>query len=227
MATPQRVFVAMPFNAKYDSVLDLIKKAAYQLNLEVVHVGEQAYVGSIISHIRSSIASSDVMVAIATEENGNVYYEIGLAHCQMKPVVLLTSDPGKLKFDLQDHRAIKYDSADPLSALPELTRLLSASLAPSPDLGVFLANAYSGVSKNAEEARAQGLKILLRTVGSELSLEPPLKLVSHTFRKETNDHAVEIEDFMGSRVRAIVDVNGVVRTMRRLEGLGGPVHVLA
>jgi hypothetical protein len=217
MKERRRVFVAMPFKSQYDQVLELIKKASYNLNLEVVHIGEQSFVGSIINHIRSEIESSDLMVAIVTEENGNVYYEIGLAHCQMKPVVLLTDDPDKLKFDLKDHRAIKYDITDPFASLPELTRLLASCIEPQPDLGRFLANVYVGYSGNPNEATHYGLNVILRSLTHELSLEPPVKFISHTYREHTNDHAIEIEDFMGVRVKAIVDVNGGLRAMRRIE----------
>ena len=97
------VFVAMPFTARYDPVLETIKDAAALLGLRVVQVGEEPFAGSIVSHIRSSIEGADLMAAVVTEENGNVYYEIGLAHCQRKPVVLLTDDPKSLKFDLREN----------------------------------------------------------------------------------------------------------------------------
>jgi len=213
----RRVFIAMPFKPECEQVLHLIKKACYNLNLEVVHVGEQAFVGSIISHIRSEIAASDLMVAVVTEENGNVYYEIGLAHCQMTPVILLTSDPDKLKFDLRDHRAIKYDVTDPFASLPELSRILASSLEPQPDLGKFLANAYAGSSRDTDKAMHHGLSLLLHTLTQELDLEPPAHFVSHIYRDHTNDHAIEIEDFMGVRVKAIVDINGVIRAMKRID----------
>src|SRR4051812_2065753 len=93
-----RLFVAMPFKRVYDPVLEIIKDSAHHLGMDIIQVGDESFTGSIISVIRSEIENADVMTAIVTEENGNVYYEIGLAHCQQKPVVLLTSDPQSMKF---------------------------------------------------------------------------------------------------------------------------------
>ena len=90
---------------------------------------QDAFAGSIISYIRESIQSAQYMVAVATEENGNVYYEIGLAHCQKKPVVLLTADPNSLKFDLRDHRTLVYDPGRPEALLDRLVTMFKGLVA--------------------------------------------------------------------------------------------------
>src|ERR1700690_2916731 len=123
----KRLFIAMPFRDQYDPVLNLIKDAAGLLGMKPVQIGEEPFSGSIISQIRTQIEAADVMVAILTEENGYVYYEIGLAHCQRKPVLLLTSDPKSLKFDLRDHRALVYDPAKPECIRDDLISNLRAA----------------------------------------------------------------------------------------------------
>ena len=122
----RNVFIAMPFKDFPDPVLDVIKEAGHLLNTNTSRLDEQPLTGSIISHIRSQITQSDLMVAVVSEENGNVYYEIGLAHCQKKTVVLLTADPSTLKFDLRDHRAIVYDPKNPSRVRDELIRIMEA-----------------------------------------------------------------------------------------------------
>jgi hypothetical protein len=122
MATADRksLFVAMPFKPEYESVLETIREAADLLGMETVQIGDESFTGSIASQIRSAIEAAEVMTAIVTEDNGNVYYEIGLAHCQEKPVVLLTSNPDTIKFDLRDHRAIVYDPRRPRAIRDEI-----------------------------------------------------------------------------------------------------------
>ena len=118
----QKLFVAMKFDDSLDPVLGVIKAAGHSLNVPVSRLDEQPITGSIISHIRSQIDEAEVVVAVITDENGNVYYEIGLAHCRKKPVVILTPDPKSLKFDLRDHRAIKFDPKHPELIRDELVR---------------------------------------------------------------------------------------------------------
>src|SRR5438105_912049 len=96
----RQVFVAMPFAGKHDAVFAAIEQASKIANLQPRRVDKEEFAGSIIAHIFSAVESADFMVAVVSEENGNVYYEIGLAHCQKKPVVLLTSETKALKFDL-------------------------------------------------------------------------------------------------------------------------------
>ena len=96
-----------------------------------------------ISGSRDSSASDSAgMVAIVTEENGNVYYEIGLAYCQNIPVVLLTSDARSLKFDLRDHRAIIYDDLNPEVVFEHLLETLIPLSRPTTSIRMTISQAY-------------------------------------------------------------------------------------
>jgi hypothetical protein len=135
-------FVAMPFKRDYDPVLDTIKSAADLLGMDTIQLGEESFTGSIASKIRSAIEDCDVVTAIVTEENGNVYYEIGLAHCKQKPVVLLTSDPNTVKFDLRDHRSFVYDCQHPERMKDRLVRTIATALRAKEDAATFLISAF-------------------------------------------------------------------------------------
>jgi hypothetical protein len=54
----------MPFKSLYKPVFDMVKDAANLLKVKVVQVGEEAFTGSIISHIRSGIEAADMVLAI-------------------------------------------------------------------------------------------------------------------------------------------------------------------
>ena len=66
----KKLFVAMPFKSKYDSIFETVRRAAENLDLELVQIGETAFTGSIVDRVRSGIEEADCMIAIATEENG-------------------------------------------------------------------------------------------------------------------------------------------------------------
>ena len=59
------------------------------------------------------ITEAKVLIAVLTNRNPNVFYELGLAHALKKPVVLVSSSEGDVPFDLQHIRVIYYDITDP------------------------------------------------------------------------------------------------------------------
>lgn len=212
---PRKMFVAMPFREHYDGILDIVKEAASTLGLETVQVGELSYTGSIISKIRSEIEDADIMTAIVTEENGNVYYEIGLAHCQQKPVVLLTTEAGNTKFDLRDHRAIVYDPQSPDAIKDQLIKTVHSALEAYRDPNAFVNSVYGNSNEIGDSDTA--LHDAVEKIAESASLTHPVSLVRYELTK-TNELAIEVCDFMDSRVRAIVDINGIIRKMVRPEG---------
>lgn len=208
----------MPFapNPEYQRVYRMVQRVAENLEVQVQRVDEDAFTGSIISHIRTSIASADVFLALVTEENGNVYYEIGLAHCQQKPVILLTSDPSSLKFDLQDHRAVVYNADNPGNAESELSRVLSAALRGPTDPKSYLDSLFSGRARSNKPASHYGLDKLKRDLAKECSLREPVEVTQMSVSDQDRSLSLEVKDFMGTRVRAVFDVNGIMQQFRRM-----------
>jgi hypothetical protein len=184
----------MPFRHKYDPILETIKKAAGMLNMTTVQVGEEQFAGSIIEYIRGSIQDADAAVAIASEENGNVYYEIGYAHCRQKPVLLLTSDPKTLKFDLRDHRAIVYDPDSPTDCLDELVRTLNASITETDDPNEFLQNAFYNSKRHPEQGLEIGFERIARTVAERVDLQEPVEIAMTKFIKPGRLLTIEVRD---------------------------------
>ena len=208
----RNVFIAMPFKDFPDPVLDVIKEAGHLLNTNTIRLDEQPLTGSIISHIRSQITQSDLMVAVVSEENGNVYYEIGLAHCQKKPVVLLTADPSTLKFDLRDHRAIVYDPENPSRVRDELIRIMEAALDSTSDPDRFIESAFGSPSSSHGDAMRKAVE----TVIEEAQLAKPVKVTSKKVDPITRVLSLEIVDFFRTKVRAIFDVNGILIEFRQM-----------
>ncbi|MEO1405777.1 MAG: hypothetical protein AAFV54_04720 [Pseudomonadota bacterium] len=53
--------------------------------------------------------ASDLIIAVLTESNPNVYYELAIAQSAAKPVILLLEKGYEAPFDIKDQRIIYYD----------------------------------------------------------------------------------------------------------------------
>jgi hypothetical protein len=205
-----KVFVAMPFKEEYNRVFDVVEKAAARLGLAAQRADQDAFAGSIISYIRKSIEAAQYMVAVASEENGNVYYEIGLAHCQKKPVVLLTSDPNTLKFDLRDHRALVYDPSHPEGLQDQLVTMFKTLVDVPSDPRERMAQRFGTPGEDVEMAYERGIRKARETVIAAVHLREPVTVNYLESVPGSRDVAMELVDHFEVRVRVVVDVNGLV-----------------
>jgi hypothetical protein len=124
---------------------------------------------------------------------------------------ILTADPSSLKFDLRDHRAIVYDPNNPKKVRDELVRTMKAALDATSDPAQFIESAFG----SSEQLVACRLEKMIVTIIEEAQLRQPVKVISKTVVPATRELALEVEDFLGSKVRAIFDINGILGTFRR------------
>ena len=110
---PRTCFVMTPFADKF-AVLrnDVIIPAVRRAGLEPV-VASSYEPGSIPAQIDRDITAASVAIAVLTDGNWNVAYEMGLAHKAKVPVIaLIESAPAKLPlsvpFDVRHHRVLPY-----------------------------------------------------------------------------------------------------------------------
>jgi nucleoside 2-deoxyribosyltransferase len=98
-ATPQFVFVLMPFRDEFTDVYQSgIKLACDLAGVHCEHVGDQKFDETILERVCSQIRAADVIVADMTGCNPNVFYEVGYAHTLQKRVILLTQRPEDIPF---------------------------------------------------------------------------------------------------------------------------------
>ena len=71
-------------------------------------IGEQAYTGEVLHRIKEQIESAELVVALLTDANPNVYLEVGYARGRDRPTLLCIQAGDELKFDVAGHRAIEY-----------------------------------------------------------------------------------------------------------------------
>jgi O-acetyl-ADP-ribose deacetylase (regulator of RNase III) len=85
-----------------------------ELDLEPIRSDQLNEPGRISEQMFREILQDELCIAILTERNPNVLYEIAVAQCASRPLILLLHKAEKLPFDVQDLRCIPYDF-DPLT----------------------------------------------------------------------------------------------------------------
>jgi nucleoside 2-deoxyribosyltransferase len=102
-------FVLMPFHEDYDDIYRMgIKETASSLDIKAERVDEQIFQEGILERIYRQIEAADIIVADMSDQNPNVFYEVGFAHAKEKLCILLTKNPADIPFDLKHHRHIVY-----------------------------------------------------------------------------------------------------------------------
>ncbi len=112
-----KVFVAMSFAEEFrQRWKQVIEPAVREIGLDPHRVDVSKISDSILTHILNGIATSRLILADVSADakgirNGNVMYEVGIAHATRQPqeVVLFRSDQEKLLFDLANIRVNSYD----------------------------------------------------------------------------------------------------------------------
>ncbi len=106
-------FVIQPFDsAKFDKRFnDIYRPAIEAAGLEAYRVDQDPGVQVPIESIEQGIRKATVCLADITEDNPNVWYELGFTFAANKPVVMVCSEerPGnKYPFDIQHRSIIPY-----------------------------------------------------------------------------------------------------------------------
>ena len=65
--------------------------------------------GKISDQMFSAILKEDLCIAVLTGYNPNVFYELAIAQCACRPVIILLEKGQQLPFDIRDLRCVYYD----------------------------------------------------------------------------------------------------------------------
>jgi len=107
-------FVMMPFGDWSDLYYkDIFSLAIKDAGMEPLRADQLFSTGTVIEQIWEQIQKSKILVADLTGKNANVFYELGLAHADKKPVVFISANIDDVPFDLRHLRVIIYDVHDP------------------------------------------------------------------------------------------------------------------
>ncbi|GED14413.1 hypothetical protein [Aneurinibacillus migulanus] len=116
MKEEKQAFVIMPIGAGEDFnrwqtiYKTLIRNAVEQSGYEYrcIRADEIGKPGSIIKDILRRIYNSDIVIADLTDQNPNVFYELGVRHSLKNNTILIAQDTKFIPFDLKNYRTIIY-----------------------------------------------------------------------------------------------------------------------
>jgi hypothetical protein len=113
-----RCFVIQPFDdgGPYDKrYKDVLLPAIKEADLEAYRVDEDRSSSIPIDDIEQNIRGSEICLADITLDNANIWYEVGFAFANNKPVVMICAKPrpSKPPFDVQHRHIIFYTQDSP------------------------------------------------------------------------------------------------------------------
>ena len=118
-------YAVMPYSKPWStSVKQTIKKAAESAGYSCEITGDLPTPGEIVGQIWQGLRDADAVIVDITDDNPNVYYELGLAHALGKEVIIIGQNVGDLPFDIRTVRRLTYDETD----LPDLKQKLTSAL---------------------------------------------------------------------------------------------------
>lgn len=179
MSDTPMIFVLMPFDDEFDDVFEhLIKKPLEAMGYGVRRADSLFNQQQILKDVVRGIADAEVVIADVTGLNGNVLYELGLAHAMGKRTVMITQRLDELPFDLRPYRANEYSTrfnrADELSQL--LTDIGRAVFDDSADFGNpvqdFAPSALGGQAQVAVSPQRTSARQPVEQVNEEGDDEP-------------------------------------------------------
>jgi hypothetical protein len=126
--------VGTPERERADDVYEfIIAPVAEELGLRAMRADHDPTPGPVTSQIIKELLGATVIIADLSDRNASVYYEVAVAHCFGKPMVMLIDEPDSLAFDAKDERVISIGPAPirvrrAMAARKELKRALERVL---------------------------------------------------------------------------------------------------
>lgn len=71
-----------------------------------------ANLNNIAKDIIQQLASSDIVLAVLTDSNANVFYELGVRHCLHRGTIMILEEGKRAPFDIGQHGILFYRSTD-------------------------------------------------------------------------------------------------------------------
>jgi hypothetical protein len=104
-------FVIMPFKDNFKDIYMLgFREVLSQNGFVCVRADEVNFNYRTLDKIRELIRDADIVIAELTEQNPNVYYELGIAHTLNKTVVMCTQNTTNAVFDVNSYNHLVYRS---------------------------------------------------------------------------------------------------------------------
>ncbi len=138
---PTKCFVLMPFASAFENVYSVLKSVVEDYaNCKCDRADEIAQSNRITDDIFEQIQKARFLISDITDQNPNVYYELGLSHALRKEVIVLVQEGSAVPFDVRGIRYLRY-STDHLDELrKKLREYIKRSLQTVPERGSWRAD---------------------------------------------------------------------------------------
>jgi nucleoside 2-deoxyribosyltransferase len=195
----RRCFVIQPFDkGPYDQRYeDVLIPAIKNAELEPYRVDKDPAVSIPIESIEDGIQGSDVCLADITEDNPNVWFEVGYAIAAKKEVVFICSEDRSTQFpfDVQHRTITKYATASPRDFKElqrKITQRLKAILKSNKELGAVSKLSPTQQTEGLNPHEVAALVILMENNLSPESSISPYQVGEKMRRAGFTDVAVSI-----------------------------------
>jgi hypothetical protein len=99
-----------PIREHADDVFDfIIKPAAEKTGYAAIRADHEARPGTITEQMYDHILGDDLLIAVLTGHNPNVFYEVAVAEAAARPLILLIDTGSEIPFDISTRRVLQYD----------------------------------------------------------------------------------------------------------------------
>jgi hypothetical protein len=107
-----RGFILMPFASDLEWLHQVIKEAGREAGVTVERADDIAAPGVVIEQVKEAVERAEVVVAVCTHQNANVFFEMGLAWRDHRPI-LVAAGTEDLPFDIRHFRTLLYGRDTP------------------------------------------------------------------------------------------------------------------
>jgi len=87
----------------------IIRPALHECEIDPIRADHMDEPGKITDQMIRAIRDYEISIAVLTDHNPNVFYEIAIAQAWAKPIVLLILKGQEIPFDVKDYRVVEYD----------------------------------------------------------------------------------------------------------------------
>ena len=133
----------------YARVQQAIRNAAAATQIELMHPADMQAAGDVMDQVRRGIAEADLIVAVLTGKNSNVYLELGYSR---RDAILIAASQSDITFDVRPDRCWTYGGPGELDTLER--RLVDAirqtiATAPRPPVRMLIPRFVSLIISSA------------------------------------------------------------------------------
>jgi hypothetical protein len=170
--------------AEWDALHELIRDVTEGVELpkggflQCIRGDHEMHPGEIVSGIVRDLAESEIAIAVLSEHNPNVFYELGVRHALASRTILMAENPDDVPFDLRTQRMLLYSTKNLASTQKlrlELRNALCAILLQNPNISDNPIQRYladrgrGGLNHSSGDSTITALLLEMREMRSAIS----------------------------------------------------------